>query len=96
MSRFWKKADDAANAYTNSGGRIFPTRANSGLTGDALRAEQKAFFNRGLAAGKTPWELRGQARVQGYTRRGSGFDEDHLADRGAERALQEAIQENAR
>jgi hypothetical protein len=54
--------------YQQSGGRVFPTKKNSGLDGYALRQEQEGFFERGLAQGKTPEELRGQARVAGEGR----------------------------
>jgi hypothetical protein len=86
-------------AYLDSSQRVFPTTRNSGLTSADLRAEQQAFFTRGLLEGKSAAELRGQAAVAGYERRG-GINNiggpDRLADRGAENALQRAIQNTQR
>jgi RHS repeat-associated protein len=90
------EAASKPGAYQASGGRVFPTQRNSALRGPALRAEQQRFFERGLADGKSPGELRGQAASAGYERR-RGINNvggpDTLADRGAESALQRAIQE---
>ena len=80
------------NAYWESGRQVFPTLRNSRLSGAALRAEQREFFRRGLEAGKTTGELRGQAHVAGYERKHEiSTRRDYLADRGAEKALQDAI-----
>ena len=51
--------------YQLSGGRVFPTKHNSGLDGYALRKEQEEFFERRLAAGTDPDILRGQAMEAG-------------------------------
>lgn len=65
------------------------------MRGAELRAEQQAFFERGLKVGKSPGELRGQAVQAGYARRG-GINNlggpDRLAMQSAEDALQKAIQ----
>jgi hypothetical protein len=83
-------------AYRQSGGRVFPTKQNSGLTGEALADEQERFCKRGLAQGKSPGELRGQASVAGLGRGGGGGSKqpDHIEDPGAEAALQRAIQKS--
>jgi hypothetical protein len=78
-------------AYRQSGGRVFPTERNSGLTGDALHKEQEKFCERGLAQGKSPGELRGQASVAGLGRGGGTKQPDHIEDPEAEAALQRAI-----
>jgi hypothetical protein len=81
-------------AYWASEGRVFPTRRNSGLSDQILRAEQENFFLRGLREGRSPGMLRGQAAAAGYERRG-GINNvggpDRLADKGAEQALQRAM-----
>jgi len=78
--------------YQKSGGRVFPTKKNSGLDGPALRQEQERFFERGLEAGNEDWYLRGQASNAGLTRRGSaGTPSDRLEDSEVEAALQRAI-----
>jgi hypothetical protein len=78
--------------YQQSGGRVFPTKQNSGLDGYALRQEQERFFERGLSAGKIPGELRGQAREAGLGRVGRAGQLDRLEDPDVEAALQRAIQ----
>ena len=85
-------------AYQQSGGRVFPTERNSGLTGDALAKEQEGFCERGLAQGKSPGELRGQASVAGLGRGGGGGSNqpDHIEDPGAEAALQRAIRKTTK
>lgn len=93
--RYAHSASDA-NAYWNSGRRVFPTLKNSRLKGPALRAEQKGFFKHGLLDGKSAAELRGQARQAGYRRYGginSSGGPDRLADIGAEKMLLEAMKE---
>jgi hypothetical protein len=77
--------------YQQSGGRVFPTEHNSGLTGPELRQEQEKFFERGLADGREDWYLRGQASNAGLTRRGTPGRDDRLEDPEAEAALQRAI-----
>jgi hypothetical protein len=78
--------------YQLSGGRVFPTKRNSGLDGYALRQEQEKFFERGLAEGKLPGQLRGQAAEAGSKRAGGvSSSDDHLIDPEAEAALQRAI-----
>ncbi|HEX4147185.1 MAG TPA: hypothetical protein VHY91_27050 [Pirellulales bacterium] len=80
--------------YQQSGGRVFPTKKNSGLDRYALRQEQEKFFERGLSLGKLPGELRGQAAVAGSKRANS--PDDHLIDPEAEAALQRAIRNAAK
>jgi hypothetical protein len=80
--------------YQQSGGRVFPTKRNSGLDGYALRQEQEEFFTRGLSQGKLPGELRGQAAVAGSKR--ANTPNDHLVDPEAEAALQRAIRNAAK
>ncbi len=80
--------------YQLSGGRVFPTKRNSGLDGYALRKEQEDFFTRGLAQGQDPGYLRGQARVAGEGRTGS--PPDRLDDPELEAALQRAIKQSKR
>jgi hypothetical protein len=75
--------------YQQSGGRVFPTKRNSGLDGYALRKEQEDFFTRGLAQGHDPGYLRGQARVAGEER--TGGKPDRLDDPELEAALERAI-----
>ena len=75
--------------YQQSGGRVFPTKQNSGLDGYALRQEQEEFFARGLSQGKLPGELRGQAATAGSKR--ANRPDDHLIDPEVEAALQRAI-----
>ncbi|MCC9608921.1 hypothetical protein LOC68_07835 [Blastopirellula sp. JC732] len=91
------KARNAAklpNGYWDSGKRVFPTKTNSGLSGNALAAEQKEFFKKGLAAGTDSGILRGQASEAGYERLGgTGRPGDRLTDPSAEKALQDAISE---
>ena len=83
--------------YQQSGGRVFPTKQNSGLDGYALRQEQEKFFERGLSQGKLPGELRGQAQEAGSKRAGGvNRADDHLVDPEAEAALQRAIQDTKR
>ena len=78
--------------YQQSGGRVFPTKRNSGLDGYALRQEQEKFFERGLSEGKDPSYLRGQAAEAGSTRAGGNRrPADRLLDPEAEAALQRAI-----
>jgi hypothetical protein len=72
-------------AYVSSGGRVFPTRRNSGLSGDALRAEQEAFAARAAQNGKLIGQVRGQSQESGLTRLSKP---DRLADPGAEKAIQ--------
>jgi hypothetical protein len=80
-----------------SGGRVFPTKQNSGLDGYALRQEQEKFFERGLSEGKDPGVLRGQAAEAGSKRVGGiNSPDDHLIDPEAEAALQRAIQKAAK
>ncbi len=79
-------------AYLQSGGRVFPTKLNSGLDGYALRQEQEKFFERGLAEGKDPGYLRGQAKEAGLERIGRSGQPDRLEDPEVEAALQRAIQ----
>ncbi|MEX0677908.1 MAG: hypothetical protein WD063_12580 [Pirellulales bacterium] len=76
--------------YQQSGGRVFPTKRNSGLDGYALRKEQEDFFRRGLAQGHDPEYLRGQASVAGEGRTGHP---DRLDDPELEAALQRAIKQ---
>jgi hypothetical protein len=79
--------------YQLSGGRVFPTKHNSGLDGYTLRQEQEKFFERGLAQGTPPDVLRGQAAEAGSKRAGGWRNpNDHLIDPEAEAALQRAIQ----
>jgi hypothetical protein len=83
--------------YQLSGGRVFPTKQNSGLDGYALRQEQEKFFERGLAEGKDPGRLRGQAAEAGSKRAGGIHSpHDHLIDPEAEAALQRAIRKAAK
>jgi hypothetical protein len=90
----YTQAASKPNAYWESGRRVFPTKRNSGLSGARLRAEQKEFFRRGLAEGKDPAYLRGQAAEAGYERRGGWLSgNDRLAYEPAEKALQEALEE---
>jgi hypothetical protein len=81
-------------AYQNSGGKVFPTAKNTGLSGDALRREQQKFFERGLAEGKDPAYLRGQAVEAGASKRigGWGRPNDSLVDSELEAALKRAIE----
>jgi hypothetical protein len=83
-------------AYRNSGGRVFPTEKNSGLTGEALRKQQEGFFERGISQGKTPEELRGQAQAAGLERIGRQDPPDRLEDADVEAALQRAIKRRDR
>jgi RHS repeat-associated protein len=76
-------------AYQASGGKVFPTRRNSGLGGEALRREQQAFAERRLAEGHPVEVVRGQAREAGLTSLGRN---ERLADRGAENAIQRALE----
>jgi hypothetical protein len=78
--------------YQQSGGRVFPTKRNSGLDGYALRQEQEKFFERGLSQGKLPGELRGQAKEAGLERIGRSGQPDRLEDPEVEAALQRALQ----
>lgn len=78
--------------YQQSGGRVFPTKRNSGLDGYALRQEQEKFFERGLWQGKSPEELRGQAKEAGLERIGRPGQPDRLEDPEVEAALQRAIE----
>ncbi len=78
-------------AYQQSGGRVFPTERNSGLSGRARREEQERFFERGLSQGKVPEELRGQAHEAGAGRVGHKGQPDALEDPDVEAALQRAI-----
>jgi hypothetical protein len=83
--------------YQQSGGRVFPTKRNSGLGGYALRHEQEKFFERGLAEGKDPGYLRGQAAEAGSKRAfGLNSPDDHLIDPEAEAALQRAIRKTTK
>jgi hypothetical protein len=77
--------------YQQSGGRVFPTKQNSGLDGYALRQEQEGFFKRGLAQGHDPEYLRGQASVAGEKRL---TNPDRLEDPELEAALQRAIEQS--
>jgi hypothetical protein len=78
-------------AYQQSGGRVFPTKRNSGLNGEALRNEQEKFFERGLLQGKPTEELRGQAHEAGLERVGREGQPDSLEDPEVEAALQRAL-----
>ena len=78
--------------YQQSGGRVFPTKKNSGLDGYALRQEQEKFFERGLSQGALPEVLRGQAHEAGVPRHGL----DQLDDLEIEKALQRAIEKSKR
>lgn len=80
-----------AGGYETSGKRVFPTMRNSGLDGYALRQEQEKFFERGLAEGKQPGYLRGQAKEAGVERIGRPGQPDRLEDVEIEAALQRAI-----
>ncbi len=75
-------------SYQASGGRVFPTLRNSGLKGAELRAEQEAFTAGRLMEGNPVEIVRGQAGEAGLTV--FGWNE-RLADRGAENAIQRAI-----
>jgi hypothetical protein len=93
---FAKKKNEAwakqPGGYQQSGGRVFPTEHNSGLTGAELRQEQDRFFERGVAEGKEDWHLRGQATNAGLKRRGSAHTpSDRLEDAEVEAALQRAL-----
>jgi hypothetical protein len=76
-----------------AGKDVFPTKYNSGLSGQALKKEQTQFFKRGLASGKDPAYLRGQASQAGYTRYDTFEGGDRLAAPFAEQRLQQAIRE---
>gem|GEM_PF-5362617 len=91
--RAGRYADDAskANAYNDSGKRVFPTLKNSGLSGDDLRKEQESFVRRRLNEGASPEEIRGQAANAGLTRRVTSTS-DELADRGADKAVNNAVE----
>src|SRR5262249_37413996 len=83
-------------AFQDSGGRVFPTARNSGMSGDDLRAAQLDFFRKGITDGKSPAELRGQAAEAGYTRLGGVYDPNEpLAAPGGENRLRQAIQEQS-
>jgi hypothetical protein len=88
-----RQASSSKGAYQNSGGRVFPTKKNSGLDGYALRQEQEKFFERGLSQGKTPEELRGQAHQAGVERTGKGLDAP-LVDPEVEEMLKRVMQKN--
>lgn len=75
-------------AYERSGGLVFPTRRNSGLTGDGLRGAQEAFAKVRLLEGNPVARVRGQAGEAGLT---ALEGNSRLADRGAENAVQRAL-----
>jgi RHS repeat-associated protein len=75
-----------------NGKDVFPTQHNSGLVGAELKEAQLQFFRNGLAAGKTPGELRGQVAQTGYTRYTTS-ECDWLAKPWAEDRLQQAIRD---
>lgn len=76
-------------AFVDSGGRVFPTRRNSGLSGTALRASQESFARIRLLEGNPVETIRGQAGQAGLGVRGNNA---RLADPGAENAIQRALQ----
>ena len=93
LSYYWWKGRYSTpasqpGAYKASSGKVFPTRRNSGLSGEALRSEQEAFAEKRLAQGNPVEVVRGQAREAGLTVFGRN---ERLADRGAEKAIQRAL-----
>lgn len=69
-------------AYQASGGRVFPTHRNSGLSGQVLRAEQEAFATTILTENNPIGVVRGQAREAGLTVFGRN---EGISDRGVPR-----------
>ncbi|MEO1006945.1 MAG: RHS repeat-associated core domain-containing protein [Planctomycetota bacterium] len=87
----YSNSASSPGAYLDSGRRVFPTRRNSGLRGDQLRQEQVQFTRKRLAEGADIEEIRGQAAAAGLTRTFAGAT-SHLADPGAERAVQRGLE----